>query len=231
MKRGMKIFYSVLVMMLVVTIYSAFALAATYVQFIPNPVQAGNNLTINITPSTGGIYNYVYIYTETNIYKTYLKLPCPSYNNSYNCTSPVLTIFTIPKTWVSGRYYLWVYDFSGANYTQRIKKFYFNITGGAQPRNLSVRLSPLAVQAGKNLTINITPGTEGIYRGIFFYNSTTYKTYTYLPCGSYICYNPIISIFNVPISWNVGNYSVRIYDYGELNYTKKWKKFDFFVYI
>jgi subtilisin family serine protease len=190
----------------------------------PDPVIAGDDLYLNITPGNKGIYKRIYFYTEDNKYKKAESLSC----SSYKCFDHIVKNVNIPNNWANGKYYVKIYDYSETNYRNRWKKFYFNIVGGVEPRPFNVSLWPNPVALGEKIHLNITPGTEGIYKRIYFYTEDNkYKKFEFLNCSSYKCFNSFINNFEIPYVWESGRYYVKIYDYSETNYRNRWKKFYF----
>ena len=191
----------------------------------PEVVTTGNNLLISVIPASEGIYKNVYIYKSPNFYKKYVSLQC----NTYKCTNPVNTSFTIPASWASGGYYASIYDYGETNYQNRWKKFYFNVTGGAAQRDLYVEIYPKTLNVGEDLQEIIIPGTDGVYNRAYYYTTDNkYKTNTVL-CTTSPCHDTINTSFTIPASWASGGYYLRIYDYGEADYRNRWKKFYFNV--
>jgi len=191
-----------------------------YVQIYPETVNVGEDLGEIIIPGTDGIYNRVYYYTSDNKYKTNTILCASS-----KCYDPINTSFTIPTSWASGGYYLRIYDYTAGGW----KNYNFNVTGGTPPRELYVQIYPETVNVGEDLQEIIIPGTDGIYNRAYYYTADNkYKTNTIL-CASSKCYDTINTSFTIPTSWASGGYYLRIYDYGEADYNKRWKKFYFNV--
>ncbi len=89
----------------------------------PASVKRGNNLIINVTPGTKGVYYYVWVYNSTH-YKTGVFLPC----GYWKCYEPLSVKLTIPVSWSPGNYYASVYDYSEPDYRYAWKKLYFSVT-------------------------------------------------------------------------------------------------------
>jgi len=197
----------------------------------PEVVNAGSALTLSVVPGIKGVSKSVPIYKETGIYKTSFDLPCAI--NSSTCYNPVTGLFTVPTNWVNGRYYMEIQDNSvkylangSGNGTSSTARLYFTVVNGAEPRDLSVVLTPNPVSRGSALKIDITPGNEGIYSSAYVYDSAgRYKTSINLNCPTYRCYDPKTVYYTIPTTWTIGSYTMKIYDYN----TNSYKNFPFNV--
>jgi len=192
------------------------------VNVTPTTVSAGHDINISVSPGVKGIWVVSYIYRSPSFYSGWLMFNCTT-NTCYN---PVNATYHVPASFVNGEYYFTIYDLSDTNYSTWIKQYNFTVAGGAPLRNLSVNITPKPAVAGTNITIQIFPGTEGIWRDIFIYSSkdlkprgSFYITSTMCPYGkASFCYTPVNLSYYIPANstdWVNGEYFVRINDISE----------------
>jgi len=205
------------------------------VNITPTTVAVGNPIYVSVYPPPQGIYELLWIHRSPSFYSGYIDLNC-----GYKCYGQRNTAYTIPLSYVNGEYYLEVLDYSESEYPSSGKRVYFNVTGGSEAKNLSVNFSPQPAVAGKNISIQIIPGTEGVYKYFYMFSSldNRIKAWFYMnteicPAGKFWCYhcfyNPMNVSYFISSSWVNGQYYIWMYDWSEANYSKSWKKFYFNV--
>ncbi|MFH1836036.1 MAG: discoidin domain-containing protein [Methanobacteriota archaeon] len=179
------------------------------VEVSPDPVVAGGLMGVSVWPTVSGVYHNLYVYyAGSSNYKTLLDLDC----GSSICYSPAVKSFDVPVNWVNGLYSLRGYDYSSYSW----KYFNFTLIGGAEPRDLTVTLTPNPVDKGADLTVDVYPGSEGVYRYVYIYDvSNIQKGNFVLPCANFKCEidENVSYVYTVPVSWSVGEYYLRVYDY------------------
>ncbi len=81
---------------------------------------------------------------------------------------------------------------------------------------LEVIIHPEPVYPGENLSINIMPGTAGVYLEFGIYNSAHQRMDRLRVCYTpgYECYDPVNLTYSIPLDWTNGEYYLDIDDLG-----------------
>jgi len=173
----------------------------------PDPVLAGADLYVSILPGSEGVYKYVPIYDSNDRYEGYISLGC----EGYRCYDPVNATYNIPLNWANGTYKIKVYDYLARKFVEDE----FEVVGSSYvSRETSFFVWPDPVLAGADLYVSILPGSEGVSKYVYIYDSNDrYEDYISLECEGYRCYDPVNATYNIPLNWANGTYKIKVYDY------------------
>ena len=84
----------------------------------------------------------------------------------------------------------------------------------------SLRLDPIIVKAGSDLTLTVVPGKQGTSRFIAFYQSHQKLGETTKLCNDLRCNEKVTLVYPIPSYWS-GDFIAEIYDYTSESYIKK----------
>jgi len=88
--------------------------------------------------------------------------------------------------------------------------------------NTALSVFPEELSPNDNLNIEVIPGTEGVYKYVFIYDSENrYKARINLGCRGYKCYDPVEVSYTIPLNWANGKYKIKVYDYLTRKYVGK----------
>ncbi len=164
--------------------------------------QAGEQMTVALTPGSEGSYQYAYVYKDISNFYGRIQFQCAG----IKCTAqPPSVSFVIPVTWEDGNYYLFVYDYA----IHRYIGYPFTVSGGQEEYHLTISLNQTVAKAGDTISVHIKPGRSPALKYLYVKNTAQEQILSLpLACPSRYCSDESDLQIIVPRSIPSGRYEV-----------------------
>ena len=223
MKKTFKIMFGILLVLIMIPLVSAVNLNCNGLLCTQSMVFADIPFNITLASSAQGVYQYAWIYRDGTIYGNRVRL-C----DNGRCKNQVGIEHLMPDSWPTGSYSIRFYDYNGPEW----KFLDFSFLSAVDAVAINVIFDPYSyyIIKGQTLGIYISPGTEGIRKDVYIRDSSNTNIYqTSFDCITGICKNLLSLEYAIANELSEGEYSLIVYDYNEVDYGKRYKKFTFNV--